>query len=565
MNSGLSQLGRQLAAIWKQLGLNQRISVVVTGIAVVAALFAIAYWSSRTEYDLLYGGLDEAETAKILSVLAESKVPHQVRAGGAIVVPRDKVHSVRAQLAAKGAIRGDGIGFEILDQPNFGLSDFVQRANFTRALQGELARTIQKMDQVEQARVSLVMPENRLLAGSQQKPTASVLVKVRGSAPLPPSTVNSIRLVVANAVEGLQVSNVSVVDNLGNVLSDNQDDSIAGVSNNQLAARRNLEQYLSRKAEGMLEQVLGARQAVVRVAADINWDTLTRFEERFDPEGQVVRQETIDDESVESGTPGSGGQPGMQANANSDTNSPAGGGMNNSRTKKKTTTNQYEINRTVSNLMQSPGAVDRLSAAVFVAQRVEGSGSGRKPVARTPEELQKLRRIVQSALGIVENDPARADQITLEEMPFNDEPIVEINRRLEQEQRWFQWADLAQKAVPIVLALGVMFLFWRSLRKTRPEEALLGLPVLEDESVEPLHGGFSGGNGRGDPAGALPAGRAAGAMTNGNAGAGGNGKNRADDKPGMVTVEVLNQLIRENPASMTHAVRSWMNQGKPNA
>lgn len=554
MNPGLSQLGRQLAGIWKQLGLNQRISVVVTGLAVLAGLLAVGYWSSRTDYALLYGGLDEAESSKVLSALAESKVTYEVRGDGSIVVPRNKVHEVRAQLAGKGLPRGEGIGFELLDQPNFGLSDFVQRANFTRALQGELARTISQMDQVDGARVSLVMPENRLLAGTQQKPTASVLVKVRGAGPLPPSTVASIRLVVANAVEGLQVNNVSVVDNLGNVLSDNQDDSVAGLSNNQLAARKNLEQYLSRKAQDMLEQVLGSRQAVVRVAAEINWDTVTRFEEKFDPEGQVIRQSTVDDENVESGTPASGGLPGMQANASADTNSVAGG-MNNSKTKKKTTTSQYEINRTVSNLMQSAGAVDRLSAAVFVAQRFEGVGAARKVVQRTPEELQKLRRIVQGALGIQENATTRADQITLEEIAFNDEPLMDVTRRLDEQQSWFRYADLIQKALPLLLALGVMFLFWRSYKKSEPQAALLGLPVQEAQAEEALHGelGATGAGGRGG----------LGAQAGAHGAAGGRGgAARGEEAPALVTVEVLNQLIRENPASMTHAVRSWMNQGK---
>jgi len=558
MNPGLSQLGRQLAGIWKQLGLNQRISIIVTGLAVVAALLAVGFWSSRTDYALLYGGLDEAESSKILAALDEAKIPHKIRQGGGILVPSDKVHEVRAQLAGKGMPRGEGIGFELLDMPNFGLSDFVQRANYTRALQGELARTVAQMDQIEGARVMIVMPENRLLAGAQQKPTASVFVRVRGNGPLSASSVNSIRLVVANAVEGLQVANVSVVDNLGNVLSENQDDSVAGLSNNQLTARKNLEVYLSKKAEGMLEQVLGARQAVVRVAAEINWDTVTRFEEKFDPEGQVIRQSTIDDENVDSTTPGTGGMPGMQANANSDTNSPSG--MNSSRTKKKTTTNQYEINRTVSNLMQSAGAVQRLSAAVFVSQRYEGTGADRKVAPRTPEELQKLKRIVQGALGIQESDPARLDQITLEEIAFNEQPMTEISRRIDEQQRWHKWGDLLQKGLPVLLALVFVFLFWRSYKGTKAEEATLGLPVLEDvpegavpgswvpSGVGGSAGGAQGHSGRGG----------IGAAGGRNGAAGG----RGDEAPALVTVEVLNQLIRENPASMTHAVRSWMNQGK---
>src|SRR5208283_1756346 len=203
------------------------------------------------------------------------------------------------QMAGKGIPQGEGVGFEIFDKANFGISDFVQRANYTRAVQGELARTIGQLDQVDSARVMIVMPENRLLTDAQRKPTASVFVRVKGAAQLPASAVNSIRFLVANSVEGLQVNNVSVVDNMGNVLSQNDDnDSVAGLSNNQLAARRNFEQYLSKKAESMLNQVLGQGQAVVRVSAEINWDTTTRKEEKFDPDSAVAKSTSINDEDT---------------------------------------------------------------------------------------------------------------------------------------------------------------------------------------------------------------------------------------------------------------------------
>src|SRR5579863_10278625 len=274
MNKNLAQIGQQLAGIWKQLGINQRISVVIATLGVIAGLGALTWFSSRVDYSLLYGKLDEAEAAKVIAALDESKVPYKIGAGGgSIMVPADKVYQVRMQMAGKGIPQGEGVGFEIFDKANFGISDFVQRANYTRAIQGELARTIGQLDQVESARVMIVMPENRLLTDNLRKPTASIFVRLKGNSQLSPSAVNSIRFLVANSVEGLQANNVSVVDNLGNVLSENQEnDSIAGLSGNQLGARRNFEQYLSKKAEGMLEKVLGPGQAVVRVSTEINWD-----------------------------------------------------------------------------------------------------------------------------------------------------------------------------------------------------------------------------------------------------------------------------------------------------
>ncbi|MBL9137204.1 MAG: flagellar M-ring protein FliF [Verrucomicrobiales bacterium] len=535
MNQGLSQLGRQLLGVWKQLGLNQRISIAVTGIAVLAALLGIVWWSSRADLALLYGKLDDAEAARVIAALDESKIPYQARPGGSIFVPSDKVHQVRMQLAGRGIPRGEGVGFEIFDKPNFGISDFVQRANFLRALQGELSRTISELDLVEAARVMIVLPESRLVLAPQQKPTASVFVRVRGNGELPASAVNSIRLLVANAVEGLQTANVSVVDNLGNVLSDNQDDSVAGLSNNQLAARKNLEMYLAKKAQGMLEEVLGRGQAVVRVAAEINWDTVTRYEEKYDPEGQVVRIETVDDENVESTTPSNGGAPGVSANsAETNATASATGTPGLSRTKKKTSNNQYEINRTVSSLMQNAGGLQRVSAAVFVAQRMDGAGAERKPVVRTPEDLQKLRRIVQSALGIQENDAQRPDQITLEEIPFNDQPILEIAKQLDQQEKRQYWMELGQRLIFPALGLAAFFLFWRAFKRTRAEDVTLGIPL-----------------------GSLPG--FAETNNNGN----GRGKNGNSDTPPVVTIEVLNHLIRENPANMTQAVRTWMSRNTP--
>ena len=135
MNKNISQLGQQIAAIWKQLGLNQRISIIMATVVVFGGLIAMAMWSSRADYALLYGKLDEAEAGKVVAALDEAKVPYQVR-NSSIFVPSDKVYQVRMQMAGKGIPRGEGVGFEIFDKANFGISDFVQHANYTRAVQG---------------------------------------------------------------------------------------------------------------------------------------------------------------------------------------------------------------------------------------------------------------------------------------------------------------------------------------------------------------------------------------------------------------------------------------------
>jgi flagellar M-ring protein FliF len=517
MGRNLSQLGSQLLGIWKQLGINQRISIVVTAVVVIVGLTSLAYWSSRADYGLLYGKLDDTEAGKVVAALDDAKVPYRV-GHGAIYVSSDKVYAMRMQLAAKGIPKGDGVGFEIFDKPNFGISDFVQRANYLRAVQGELARTISQLDEVEAARVMIVMPENRLLVDNQKKPTASVFVRVRGTTQLAASAVNSIRFLVANSVEGLQASSVTVVDNRGNVLSENtENDSVAGLSSGQLGVRRSLEQYLAKQAETMLEKVLGSGQAVVRVAAEINFDTTTRTEEKFDPDGQVVRTSTSNDEKADTTTSNGGGVVGVAANATAETNNTSAATANNTHTQKKIVNNQYEINKTVSNLVQVPGSLKRVSAAVFVAAKVEGTGADRKAVPRTPEEIDKLRKIVQSALGLqLGSDANRKDEITLEEMPFNDNIGVEVAQQLEKQQKVTLWWDIGKNVGYVLLALGILFVFWRAVKKTPAETITIAAPPSR-----------SSGNGR----------------------------------QGVVTVEVLNQLIRENPTNMNQAVRTWMNRG----
>lgn len=552
MNRNVVQLGQQLAGIWKQLGWNQRLSVVLAAGVVLAAMLSLGFWSTRIEYGLLYGRMDEAEAAKVVAYLEETSIPYKLgQDGGALYIAHDKIHATRMQLASRGIPRGDGVGFEIFDKPNFGISDFVQRANYVRAVQGELARTIAQLDEVDAARVMIVMPENRLLVDTQKKPTASVFIRTHGGA-VSASAVNSIRFLVANSVEGLAPGQVTVVDNQGNVLSENTEaDSVFGLTASQLKARRELEQYLAQKAESMLETVLGSGQAVVRVAAEINTDTKTQTEEKFDPDGQVERSSTVTDETVtdermdaNQGATG-GSAPGIVGNLGFATNYAGGGPVNSTRTKKKVTNTEYEIDKTTSSLTQLAGGVRRLSAAVFVAARFEGTGPARKTVPRSPEELQKLQRIVQNALGIQTNGPGpRNDEITLEEMPFND-PLADVaNELIPQGQRQFWW-DQLQNFLYLGLAVVVLFIFWRMLKRTPAENLPVGM-TLDAYAGGPLTGNGGGtGHGYGQ---------------RGNGGAA-DLEWRPPSAPRVVTPEVMNRLVRENPENFTQAIQNWLAAG----
>ncbi|MBM3880960.1 MAG: flagellar M-ring protein FliF [Verrucomicrobia bacterium] len=565
MIQSLRQLGSQLLGIWKQLGLNQKVTVALATTLVLGGLIGLAIWSQRVTYEPLYTRIDDAEAAKVIAALEADKVPHQVGpGGGSILVPSGQVHRLRMQLAGKGLGKGaivNPAGWELIDRANFATSDFLQRANYLRAVQGELARTIGQLDDVETARVMIVMPENRLLIDQHRKATASVYVKVRHQARLPETSVNAIRYLVANAVEGLQVNHVSVVDSRGQLLSANTEpDSVAGLTASQLALRRQLEQYLGQKVESMLETVLGPGRALVRVAADIDFDTSTTMQTVYDPE-TVVRENVTKDDKNDTLASQLSQPAGAAANTSTNTltNTLAGAAssvpLNNVKTSSTTKTMRYEIGQTTTNLVKQPGTIRRLSAAVFVAKRFEGTGSGRKELPLTDKEKESLTKIVRSALGIqdeIGSGVGRRDEITLEEWEFNDQPVLELSLQLEKQQRTQFWLNLARSLLYPLLAGAVLYAFYRALRRMPADSIPIGIPLNELAATgglaaaTPRRGnGHGNGNCRTSP---------------GSSGVRG-GDWDADGQDKVVSVEVLNQLIRENPANMTQAVRAWLTRG----
>src|SRR5688572_10668622 len=308
---------QSLFDLWKQLGLNQRVSLVVAALAVAGGLIGVVLWAQRPDYQLLYSRMGEKDAAAIISHLQTQNIPHQVTAGGtAVQVPTNMVHKIRMELAGKGLPSGDGVGFEIFDKGQFGLSDFVQRTNYLRAVQGELGRTIMQLHGVRAARVMIVQPENRLLLTDQGvKSTASVFIDVGGTR-LEPDQVNAVRHLVANAVQGLSPDQVAVVDNRGHVLSEElKQDPTLGSASSQMRYRQQVEDYFAKKVESMLAAVIGPGNAVVRVSAEIETEAQTVLEEKYDPDGAVVRtQSIVEDTSSSAESRTSGGVVGVSAN-----------------------------------------------------------------------------------------------------------------------------------------------------------------------------------------------------------------------------------------------------------
>jgi flagellar M-ring protein FliF len=519
----MSRLFRQFLELWKQLGLNQKISLVLATGVVIAVMAGVLVWSSRPDMQLLFGRLDPKDAGDVVSALEAQGIPYELSAGGTSVhVPRAQVYRVRMELASKGLPSGGSVGFEIFDRGNFGISDFVQRTNYLRAIQGELSRTISQLDGVRAARVMVVMPENRLLVtDSNRRSTASVLVDT-GGRQLATEAVNSIRSLVANAVEGLKIDDVVVVDNRGNVLSEQlrQEAVGSGMTAGQIRYRKELEDYFSRKVETMLASVVGPGNAVARVSVDIDTSSSTTVEEKFDPEGQVLRNSTTTDDTTASSEMREIAAVGVVANTPGETGAaaaPTSSPTTNSQQKRTSKTEAYEIGKSIVNTVRNAGEIRRMAAAVFVAARVTGTGDARQVQPRTPEEVETLRRMIINALGVVPPKGQTLDQVvTLQEIDFAPDPLVQEPALLDREKQWTTWFEVGRNALFGLLAIGAFIYFLRLLRRSQAEAV----------SLEVYTGAEGGG--------------------------------RVGELTGEVTPELLNEMIRQRPDNVSVTLKRWM-------
>ena len=273
--------------------INQRMIILVALAGSIAGLIAVALWTQQPDMQVLFTNLNPEDAAGIVDKLKETKVPYETTGGGAtILVPSAQVHELRLQLATQGLPHGGGVGFEIFDRSSIGMSDFVQKLNYRRALQGELARTIAQMPEIERARVHLATPERRLFSNDENRARASVVVSLRNGQALAKTQVNGIVHLVSSSVEGLQVKDVTVVDGHGRLLSSAAgSDDAAGLTGSQLEYQRTVEKDIETRIQTMLERIVGVNKAVVRVSSILDFRKVETTEEKYDPNSQVVRSE----------------------------------------------------------------------------------------------------------------------------------------------------------------------------------------------------------------------------------------------------------------------------------
>lgn len=394
--------------------LARKLSLIGATVVSVLLFSLIIMQSQVADYSLLFANLPSRDASSVVEWLKGQKIPYRLEDGGRdIMIPADKVYEARIELAGAGLSEG-GVGFEIFDKQSFGMTDFAQKVNYRRALQGELMRTITSLAPVEAARIHLALPEKRLFREQQQAATASVIVKLSSGRSLKESQLQGIIHLVAGSVEGLESENVTVVDSSGKVLSKSNADEMAGpMTPGMLNYQQTMERRLEIRAQSLLDRALGAGNSLVRVNAEVDFDQREKVEESLDPKGAVIVSEQTSTE--EGGTEAASGVPGVVANLQGNGGTTTAG----TPASRSDETVNYELSKVVSKTVQSVGSLKTLSVSVLVADRVSPGIEGAEPTStpRSAEEVTEIEQMVRSALGI--ND-TRGDLISVVSMPFEN-------------------------------------------------------------------------------------------------------------------------------------------------
>ena len=535
----LRQLPQQFLGWFRQLRPAARWTVVAAAGLALAGLLALALAGrGQPRWEPLFTRLDPSDAAAIVGQLEEQGVPYQLAEGGrAVLVPATEVDRLRLELAAQGLPREGTVGLELMERMPMGATEFERQVQYLRGLQGELARTIGRLEGVEAARVHLVLPDDTPFVAERRPPSAAVLVQLKPGADLGPEQVRSIMHLVASAVEGLKPEDVTVVDATGRLLSAEvgaAEGTDTARADDRLEVERQFEADLQHRLQTLLEQVLGPGNVVARVNAELNFDQQVIERHLFEPpadggEGLLRSIQELEETFTGQGVPG-----GVPGDANIPTYPQLVGGEGEYQRTERTA--NYEVNEVIDRLQVAPGAVRRLSVAVVVNGQL------------TPERQAALRQVVAAAIG---SDPQRQDQVEVVGMPFDTTVADRLQQSLEAERqareaarRWALWAGAGLLAA---LAVAALVVAWRrrAVRRAREEAEDLvegaGTAVPGQDGL-PFHG--------------LPTARAGGA----------DGVPAwADGRTADAAVyEQVSELVKNQPEHVAQVIRSWLAERSAN-
>lgn len=439
------ELRDRVTGFVRGLPVAHRVSIIAAGVGLAMVLFWFVSWVTTPSYTVLYSGLAEQDVAATIDELESLGVPYRIEGGGnRILVPRDQLYTTRASLAQAGiAGHAEPQGYELLEDQGLAVSDFRQRVDYRRALEGELARTLGAMSGIESAQVHLVLPQDELFRENQQPTTASVLLTT--TRPLDATEVEAVAFLVSSSVEGLEPNQLTIADARGTVLHAPGDAGGAGVvANRQLRQTREFEQALAADTASLLERATG-RPASVVVRASLNFDESETQTEVFAPESQVaIREQTTNEEFEGSGTL-PGGAVGVDGG-------PLPGAAEDSTYSREEVSREYGVDRTTTRTIQAPGKVERLSVAIVMD---DGSITG----TAVPDDVE-VERLVSAALGL---DEERGDNVAVTRVAF---PVLDEEV---EEPATSMLGLLTQVAGGVVLLIVAIALFLMTRRRGKDD------------------------------------------------------------------------------------------------
>jgi flagellar M-ring protein FliF len=452
---------------FNQLNFQQKMALAVA----VAALFALVagmwMWEQTPDYRVLYSNLSDRDGGSIIESLQQMNIPYKFAdGGGALMVPSNQVHEARLKLASQGLPKGGNVGFELMDNQKFGITQFAEQVNYQRALEGELARTVESIDSVAAARVHLAIPKPSVFIKEQQKPSASVVIRLQGGRLLDSGQISAIVHMISSSVPELSAKNVTVVDQNGTLLSASRDGgSNDGLDPTQLKYVKQVEQSYIDRINALLIPMYGANNVHAQVSADIDFARTEQTSEFYTPNpgpaSQVIRSEQSSQSS--NSTAANGGIPGALSNQPpapatapivAGTTRTSGANTANPSSQQKDTTVNYEVDRTISHTIQPVGSIKRLSVAVVVnANRTTTDAKGKnidKPLSDA--EKEQINNLVKDAIGF---DQKRGDNLNVQVAPFHEtQEIINVVPLWKQPYV----IELAKEAIKYLL-IGIVMLF----------------------------------------------------------------------------------------------------------
>ncbi len=492
----------QFKALLKSLGPGKRIAFLSLIAGTVIGLVFLMTWTEKPDFRYLYSNLDMADASAIIEKLKEQKIEYQIASNGStILVPEDKMHEIRLEMASYGLPQGGSVGFEVFNNTKLGMTEFVQNVNYQRALQGELSRTINRFKEIESSRVHIAMSKKSLFVDKEDPATASVVLKLRHGRWLNDNQIQGIVHLVSSSVPRLKPEDVTVVDSSGKMLAGFNEKSAAGkISSDQLEYQEKMEKNMEDRVKTMLEKALGLDNAIVRASCLLDFKRREMTEERYFPENKVVRSEQVLTETSGSSATNPRGVPGLRTNVSKPEKQESSDTL---EYQKEDKTVNYEIGKTTSVISEPTGEIIRNSVAVivdgtYVKNKVKGGKQSWKYIPRKPEEMKTLENIVKRAVSF---DPARGDAVEVANIPFETDKLMGNVEEIKQEGRL---ATLQQyKPVLKYTFLGIFLLFSflfivRPLTKWLTSNALTEMDILKQlpKTVGELEREYSGSTGR---------------------------------------------------------------------